>query len=371
MNTYLRCASQPTDGPDGRRNGSARTSALVSAVIVAALLVMMVLGSCSSESDSAGSTTDPPTETLIEEEWNGPRVIIDTDLSKWWDDATAMGIANVLSNQDSLRVLGIVTDVPNAVAVAAIDATNTAYNNPDIPLGAMAGSDADTFDHGYTDALIEGLAHSVNHSDDVPEAVALYRRLLADAPDNSVTIAAIGGYTNLAGLLASTPDDVSDLSGRDLIGAKVNRLVINDGIFPGGAPPLTNQLIDAEAAEAVITGDWPTPIAWVDGTTGITMLVGQPLCTEVEEDHPMRIVYEELFACGPPGDGNWDAPTLLYAVGDSPEMFSELGKGGAAVLNESGGLTWEPSSERTEDVYIHVADEAGLKARIEALLIES
>ena len=83
----------------------------------------------------------------------------------------------------------------------------------------------------------------------------------------------------------------------------------------------------------------------------------------------MRVVYEALFGCAPPGDGNWDAPTLLYALGDSQNVFSELGQGGAAVLNQQGGLSWETPSSRTHDVYVHVVDQPTLNRRIEELLV--
>jgi hypothetical protein len=297
-----------------------------------------------------------------------PRVIIDTDLSRWWDDATVIGMANVLHRRDRMRLLGIVSDVPNHVAVAAIDAIDTWYGHGDVPIGAVARSRADTFPHGYTDALLRKLPHSVDHSGDVPGAVALYRRLLARQPDRSVTIVSLGGYTNIAGLLASERGPGSPLPGRKLIAKKVRRLVIMDGIFPGGGPAFTNQKIDLAAASAVVNGDWPTPIAWVDGLGGIQTLVGGELCTTVPRRHPMRIVYEELFECAAPGDGNWDAPTLLYAIGDHPATFSELGQGGAAVINEAGGLAWQPGSPRRRDLYVHVVDQEALNRRIDQLL---
>jgi hypothetical protein len=319
--------------------------------------------------DPAPSTTAAPTAATAAAT-HVPSVIIDTDLSRWWDDATAIGMANVLHRRGVIRLLGIVSDVPNAVAVAAIDAINTAYGHADIPLGAMAGSDADTFAHGYTDALIERLPHSVESSDDVPEAVELYRRLLAASTDGSVTIVSIGGYTNLAGLLDSPAGGGSRLDGRALIARKVDRLVIMDGLFPdSGARALTNQAIDLAAAHRVVTGDWPTPIAWVDGFGGIQTKVGGTLCSEVGRRHPMRIVYEELFGCEPPKDGNWDAPTLLYAASRLPRAFEELGRGGAAVINDAGGLSWAPSATRTDDFYVHVVDQKALNRRIEALLL--
>ena len=82
----------------------------------------------------------------------------------------------------------------------------------------------------------------------------------------------------------------------------------------------------------------------------------------------MRIVYESLFQCGPPTDGDWDAPTFLYAVGDIPTAFSEEGQGGAAVINEQGGLSWAAESTRPHDLYVHVADQAALNQRIDDLL---
>ena len=62
-------------------------------------------------------------------------------------------MANVLQQQGRLTVLGIVSDIPNPVAVAAIDAIDTAYGHGDIPLGAVAHSDTDTARHGYSEVL--------------------------------------------------------------------------------------------------------------------------------------------------------------------------------------------------------------------------
>jgi hypothetical protein len=299
----------------------------------------------------------------------GPRIIIDTDLSKWWDDASTIGLANVLHEQGKLRLLGIVTDVKNDVAVAALDAINTAYGNKDIPLGAVEGSEEDTFDHGYTDEVARRFKHNIDDSSDVPPAVALYRRLLAKAPNRSVTIVSVGGYTNLAGLLESKRGQGSKLSGRALIEKKVKRLVQMDGLLPGGLGPVTNQNIDLEASHEVVNGDWPTPIIWVDGLIGISTRVGGTLCTTVEAEHPMRVIYEFLFECAEPGDGNWDAPTLLYAIGDIPEAFEELGHGGQVIINDKGGLSWQDASDREGDLYIHVADQDAINQRIDELLV--
>jgi hypothetical protein len=335
------------------------------AVIGAAVIVVVVVAGVPAVSEPAAPASP---DTTASQSKGGPRVIIDTDLSRWWDDASTIGLANVLHQRGKMRILGVVSNVPNRVAVAAIDAINTAYGHGDIPIGAVAGSETDTFQHGYTDELVRRLPNSVRDHTDVPNAVALYRRVLARQPDHSVTIVSVGGYTNLAGLLASKRGQGSSLDGRALIERKVKRLVQMDGIFPGGGPAFTNQKIDLESASAVVGGEgWPTPIAWVDGLGGIQTKVGGTLCTEAAT-HPMRIVYEVLFACGPPGDGNWDAPTLLYAISDLEGVFSEEGQGGAAVINAQGGLSWETPSSRPSDVYVHVVDQPALNQRIDELL---
>ena len=61
--------------------------------------------------------------------WNGtrqcPRIIIDSDLSRWWDDVTAIGMANVLQQRGQDRILAIMSDIRNPLAVPAIDAIDT------------------------------------------------------------------------------------------------------------------------------------------------------------------------------------------------------------------------------------------------------
>jgi hypothetical protein len=297
------------------------------------------------------------------------RIIIDTDLSRWWDDVTALGMANVLEQHHQIQILAVMSDVKNPVAAAAIDAVDTAYGHGRIPVGAVAGSSANTAAHGYSDLLAHDLPHSVRSSAQAHPAVPLYRRVLATQPDHSVTIVAIGGDTNLAGLLRSGPGEGSSLDGRALVSRKVRDLVIEDGLFPTGGPAFTNELIDVAATKALVgTGGWPTRIAWVDGFTGINTKVGGSLCTSVPAKNPMRIVYADLFRCGPPGDGDWDGPTLLYAVEGGTGVFSVMGEGGAAVIDAQGGLTWGPGLGHPPETYVHVADQAALNARINALI---
>src|SRR5471032_1472734 len=156
----------------GRRRGSKRLVLLVVAIL-------FVAASCG---PTASVRPRRPIPTAA------PRVIVDTDLSLYWDDATALGLANVMQQRGKVQILGVVSDIRNPVAVAAIDAIDTAYGHSSIPVGAVADSNANTAPHGYSDVLARRLPHAVKSSNDVPGAVTLYRRLLARQPNHSVTI---------------------------------------------------------------------------------------------------------------------------------------------------------------------------------------
>jgi hypothetical protein len=326
------------------------------------LIVAVSLPVCTATASASPSKTD-----------SGPqRIIIDSDLSLWWDDATALGMANVLQQRGQVRILGVMSDIRSPEAAAAIDAIDTAYGHRGIPVGAVVDSSANTAPHGYSDLLAKQLPHAIRSSGQAQSAVHLYRRLLTAQPDHSVTVVAIGGDTNLAGLLRSGPGQGSSLRGRALVAAKVKDLVIEDGLFPTGGPPFTNEKIDINATKRIVgTQGWPTPMAWVDGLTGIGTKVGADLCTSVPPKNPMRIVYTKLFNCGPPGDGDWDGPTMLYAVEGASGIFSVLGQGGAAVIDGQGGLSWGSGAGHPPEVYVHVLDQTELNARINALIESS
>ncbi len=278
-------------------------------------------------------------------------------------------MANVMEQRGRVHILGVMSDVRNPVAAAALDAIDTAYGHSTVPIGVVADTAANTAPHGHSDVLAAKLPHAIRNSSQACPAVQLYRRLLAGQPDHSVTVVAIGGDTNLAGLLQSGPGQGSSLPGRALVAAKVKQLVIEDGLFPTGGPPFTNEKLDVAATQLLVgSNGWPTPIAWVDGFTGINTKVGANLCTSVPTKNPMRIVYTDLFHCGPPGDGDWDGPTMLYAIEGASEIFSELGQGGAAVINSQGGLTWGSGVDHPPEVYVHVVNQTVLNARINSLI---
>jgi hypothetical protein len=48
-----------------------------------------------------------------------------------------------------------------------------------------------------------------------------------------------------------------------------------------------------------------------------------------------------------------------------------LGQGGAAVINSKGGLSWGSGVDHPQEVYVHVANQTELNARINSLIESS
>ena len=69
------------------------------------------------------------------------------------------------------------------------------------------------------------------------ESYKLYRKLLAESPDKSVTIASIGFVTSLSRLLQSGPDEYSPLNGVELVRKKVKELYAMGGVFGDAVEP--------------------------------------------------------------------------------------------------------------------------------------
>ena len=165
-------------------------------------------------------------------------VILDTDLGGDVDDLGALAVLHTLRAAGHCELLAVMSDTPQTGAIDAIHATNRYFGAGHVPVGrppwAMRSEDS------YADAVARSAGVSIDVRD-APTSTALYRRILADAADASVTIATIGPLLLVDQLLASPADAASKLNGRDLVAAKVNRVVMMGGAHPAsGARPETN-----------------------------------------------------------------------------------------------------------------------------------
>jgi hypothetical protein len=166
------------------------------------------------------------------------------------------------------------------------------------------------------------------------EAVALYRSLLANAADGSVTICVIGTVNSLAQLLDSRADAVSPLSGHELIATKVEKLVsmaVTD--YPFGYEAF-NWRMHFESAAHVLH-NWPTPI--VVSSRGDHVLTGAKFCELAPPQHPVRMAYEIFLAGQNDNRPSWDQIAILTAVRPEESGIYSLSKPHSITLDATQG----------------------------------
>ncbi|MCI5126449.1 MAG: hypothetical protein D3925_18710, partial [Candidatus Electrothrix sp. AR5] len=138
-----------------------------------------------------------------------PRLILDTDLSSDVDDVGAVALLHGLADQGKVQILAMQISSGDPWSVPCLDALNTWFGRPDIPIGMVKGK-AVRHESKYTRAIAEEFPNKsrvgVDGYVDTPDAVALYRRILHEQPDHAVTLVTIGYLTNLANLLQSKTD---------------------------------------------------------------------------------------------------------------------------------------------------------------------
>lgn len=158
-------------------------------------------------------------------------VILDTDMGGDCDDVGALFVLHGALERGEVKLLTTMGCVSSSAIAPAIDGINTWFGRPEIPVGTLKDPGLLEGPH-YTAELAKHYPSRFPRSEDYPDAVRLYREVLAAQPDRSVVIVAVGPLRNIANLLKSGPDAASDLDGSKLVERKVKRLDIMGGKYP-------------------------------------------------------------------------------------------------------------------------------------------
>ena len=336
------------------------------------LLASLFLVSCM-------STSTPPVETV-----EPVSIFLDTDLGIDIDDAGALAVLHTLADRGEANILATVSNVSDPYAPAALDAINTYYGRPDIPVGRNPNPEHYPVATPYwrddipEPHFIESMADFPNDTDraSLRPAVEVYRQTLAAQPDNSVTVVSLGFMQNMADLMNSAPDRYSDLSGMELIQQKVEKLVLMGGFYPGHKGELYlagGKEMDATASNQVIDS-WPTSMVFSPGNKDVCdgVVNGTTISEATPPTNPVRRGYE-LFA-GREGRTAWDLCAVLYAVrGNSdPEdgAYFKLAETEERLAVESDGASsWVPDANSRHSRMLRVMPEEELERVLEALLV--
>ena len=267
-------------------------------------------------------------------------VIFDSDMGADYDDVGAITMLHAFADSGYINILATVASTSYKDVAGVFDVLNTYFNRPNLPIGVAKKNGLALRDwQHWPDTLLANYPHDIRSNEEVPEAVDVYRKALAAAQDQSVTIITVGFLTNLANLLQSGPDQYSSLSGTELVKQKVKRLVSMAGKFPVGKE--FNVEKDAASSQYVFL-HWPTQVLLSGFEIGQKIKVGLPL---TKNDNIRRSPVKDVFRiCIPKakedsaGRMSWDETAVLVAVkGYQPYYNIESG---TMIVAADGSNTW-------------------------------
>ncbi len=267
-------------------------------------------------------------------------IIFDTDLGPDYDDVGALTMLHAFADSGQVTLLATVSSNKNELVIPCIEVINTYFNRPMIPVGAPkseGGVDLTTWHKDkWTEMLPAKYKHQTKKTSDAPDAVKVYRKILNAQPDHCVIICTVGFLTNLKDLLLSEGDEITKLSGKELVARKVKRLVSMAGWFPEGRE--FNIHCDTQAS-IIVTENWPTEIIFSGFEIGKDILTGKRLVKMNVQNNPVKDTYELCFTEGDlNGRMSWDQTAVLVAVkGIEPYFASEQG---TIKVDQRGKNTW-------------------------------
>lgn len=285
------------------------------------------------------------------------KIIFDTDLGPDYDDVGALAFLHAMADSGKAEILATVSSNKHKLVAPSIEIINTYFGRLGLAIGApkKSGVNLGSSQH-WADSIVAKYPHTINSTSEVPDAVDIYRKVLNNQPDNSVTIVTVGFLTNLNNLLQSQPDNSCPLNGYDLVSKKVKMLVCMAGRFPAGRE--FNIYMDSAASEYVYK-NWPGEIIFTGFEIGWEIRTGLKLIKSEIKNSPVKDVFRisiPLSAEDKDGRMSWDETAVLIGVYGTKGFFDTVR--GKIVVNPDGSNTWE---NNTEGKHIYVKQKMAIK----------
>ena len=271
------------------------------------------------------------------------KIILDTDFGNDCDDTGALAILHQMAYLGEAEILATMYPMNDEWGAAAIDAVNTYYGKPNIPVGTYKGNYVYKGKHNdfYNSKLATSFPNDLKTGNNAPDAVLLYRKILSSQPDNSVTIVVVGPQRLVADLLLSKPDSINKLDGFALVKKKVKQLVSMGAEYPKGDE--WNIKICPDGAK-LVADQWPTSVVYSGFEIGKAIMTGERLITETPETNPVRVAFEtNPMVDAKKNRHSWDETAVLFGVRGIKDYWT-MGTGELQIA-EDGKNVWVASGK--------------------------
>ena len=266
------------------------------------------------------------------------KIIFDSDMGPDYDDVGALTMLHAFADSGKAEILATMASNRYALVAPSMDVINTYFGRPSIPIGSPKthGVNIGCSQH-WTDSLARNFPHKLDSTAHAQDAVLLYRQVLASQPDTSVVIVTVGFLTNLNDLLLSKPDNISQLTGKEMIIKKVKRWVAMAGKFPEGWE--FNVKEDSVSSKYVFE-NWPTQVILSGFEIGEKIFTGNDLINSNIKS-PAKMAFKIAMNFSKEdrnGRQSWDQTAVLTAVKGADFAFNQVK--GVMVAEPSGHNKW-------------------------------
>lgn len=299
------------------------------------------------------------------------KLIFDTDMGNDIDDSMALSVIHDLQSRGAIELLAVTSSKDHPLSAAFIDAQNTFYNRPDIPIGAVRNGvtkSAGRYLPVVTRKTPAGefvYPHDLKSGLACPDAVKLLRQTLAAQADGSVSIAQVGFFTNLVRLLESPADDISPLTGVELIRKKVKQLGLMAGSFTdinGNKRYLEYNVVKDIPSAKKLAEKWPGKMIWSGFEIGVAVTYPRESIRDDYRYVKNHLVKESYIAyCGAQGqNATYDLTTVLQLAYPNRGYFSYSPKGKVEIADDGFTSFKEGAGEH---VYLKIDDRQKTRLR--------
>jgi len=303
------------------------------------------------------------------------RIIFDTDFGIDADDLGALAMLHHFVDKNECELEAIMCWSTEQYAVSAIDAVNRFYGHPDIPIAVRKDS-VQYVESSYSKPIADKFPNTLKHQD-VPDAVTLYRKILAESDDNSLVIVTVGPLKNIENLLESAGDSITPLRGEELGEQKVQEFVIMGGKFPegkwewnfaGGMPGVTRNVL------AMLD----VPITFSGFELGVAIKAGE-VFNRMDPNTPLYVGFLHYSGNAPwmkrnfkgaiLDNSTFDQTAVLYAVRNGIGTYWDKVSDGVCLPDEKGGNTWK-LAENSKHSYLKLTmDQDEIAIVIEGMML--
>ncbi len=263
-------------------------------------------------------------------------MIIDTDIGSSTDDLFAIDAAFKYEQMGDMKVIGIVVDRMGEECAWMADVMKTYYRRSEVPLAQVKNglenpkAWIDYWKMPSNAVSNKDLDFETTEDDysKLPDGWQLYRKLLSEQPDHSVTICSLGFLPCLSQLLQSSADAYSPLNGIELVRQKVKQIYLMGGVFGKAVEPDYNFLQGIKYS-LVFFDLWPDDVRMVfsPGEVGDAIEYKElDVLNDINwtDHHPIKQVYLN-FNCNT-GQKMWDVMAMI-PIAEGDDVFKKSGTG--------------------------------------------